>query len=964
MPSVAQHSQPRRQYHQGLSEEMTTTTMPQVKRRLEREDVESPSELPPLNKRLKVDGGDAETKSPSPNHVAIRKKIASPSASTSSSSSSNNGKDEAEIDVNSHIVSGRNKDENTRVDPSELASAFALASLAGMSPGSHRDSSDHQESREVKDIVTKDQADEGVRKAESWDEARSPKADQHPVSPEQRSPGSMNIQHETPTESSMDDRSVSSASRKVHFAPNTKETSSPSLAASMKGRLAASRRLVVPPHHRLVPPSPSSHPNPSGANHEMTMSPRPHRMFVPGSPISPFARTPPHLMAHHPNYLRGAPPTPPHPSPYMHPSYPHQRPPHLHHHRLPPGVFHPHLSAHHPPPPLHFAGGPHGSMQSWSFPPSGNGPRPSVGYPHIPRQLLQPPLLHHPGTPGQMMGGPSHHAAAMAAMERQQHEHHKAAAAAAAAVAAAEAEQNQWICDYCNVASFGTYEEACLHEETCKARQVCKTSSDGGDAGPESSVSASRSLISMSRSRSDASTGEEDASMAGEHHPRYTRQGGVPSSHLTTSHQQWHQGKMSLAIEESDQEWLSELNCFIRSHCVEVFSATEDDVNQSSKRGRITLHQVGIRCCFCSHLPPSGNAIAGRDNIESDNDSTDGGEVPSNRGVAAVSFPTTVSGIYESVKRWQRVHLEVCEHVPATVRDRLNALGNTNVWVPTTRQYWADAARALGLVDTEGGIRFSEDPISVKGDVKRIAKVPSGEGPGVEHIPPHYQHHLPRFPGGEVIPMGAPSGLTHLRHAAFDVSSRGGRPRPSSPTDALDSMSAKPARAGASQLPPLASHQQQSQQQQRQVETLGGYIIFPHDMEMIPPYVYFLMRQVEPCLFTEADRFVARSKGPVGYPGFQCRHCNGHAGLGKYFPVSSKSLSTNSTSQNIHAHLLKCRKCPDPVKDRLVQLKVEKSRAPRLEPGWRKVFFDKVWARLHRDQPQVQNDGSDSSTEE
>jgi hypothetical protein len=118
-------------------------------------------------------------------------------------------------------------------------------------------------------------------------------------------------------------------------------------------------------------------------------------------------------------------------------------------------------------------------------------------------------------------------------------------------------------------------------------------------------------------------------------------------------------------------------------------------------------------------------------------------------------------------------------------------------------------------------------------------------------------------------------------------------------------------------------------------------------MEMIPPYVYFLMRQVEPCMFSEADRFVARSKGPVGYPGFQCRHCHGHAGLGKYFPVSSKSLSTNSTSQNIHAHLLKCRKCTKDVKDRLVQLKIEKSRAPRLEPGWRKIFFDQVWARLH-----------------
>jgi hypothetical protein len=127
-------------------------------------------------------------------------------------------------------------------------------------------------------------------------------------------------------------------------------------------------------------------------------------------------------------------------------------------------------------------------------------------------------------------------------------------------------------------------------------------------------------------------------------------------------------------------------------------------------------------------------------------------------------------------------------------------------------------------------------------------------------------------------------------------------------------------------------------------------IVYAEDTSMVPPYVYFLMRQVETCHFTEADRFVARSKGPVGYPGFECRHCAGHAGLGKYFPVSSKSLSTNSTSQNIHAHLLKCRKCPIYTKEKLASLKDEKGRTPRLEPGWRKIFFDKVWRRLHGDE--------------
>jgi hypothetical protein len=136
------------------------------------------------------------------------------------------------------------------------------------------------------------------------------------------------------------------------------------------------------------------------------------------------------------------------------------------------------------------------------------------------------------------------------------------------------------------------------------------------------------------------------------------------------------------------------------------------------------------------------------------------------------------------------------------------------------------------------------------------------------------------------------------------------------------------------------------------VEALGGYICFPTDDDEgeVPPYVYFLMRQVEPCRFQEADRFVARSKGPIGFPGFQCRHCNGHAGLGKYFPLTPKALATNSTSQNIHAHILKCRKCPDDVKQEMLRLKEEKSKTPRLLPGWRKIFFDKLWNRLHGDE--------------
>lgn len=385
-----------------------------------------------------------------------------------------------------------------------------------------------------------------------------------------------------------------------------------------------------------------------------------------------------------------------------------------------------------------------------------------------------------------------------------------------------------WICDFCNAAAFHTYKEAYIHEATCKLQ--CKP--------PNSSEMLASTGIAFRGFRVGDNPGrafEADTSTFGS--------SGFPPK--ASNEKVWYTGSMSLSIPESDVEWLSELNCFIRKNCIEAFSATEEDVTSTSKRGRITLHQVGIRCCQCKHRQLK------------------------DRAVAAVSYPTSVAGIYESVKRWQRVHLEHCEDVSAEVKSKITALQDPNVWIPATRQYWADSARTLGMVDTESGIRFSYDPKSLK-------EITTNE---------RYSENY----GCAVAP----------------------------------------------------------ERNERKVLADGEYIVFPEDMRIVPTYVYFLMRQVESCHFSEVDRFVARSKGPIGYPGFQCRHCSGHAGLGKYFPVSAKTLSTNSTSQNIHAHLLKCRKCPDQIREKLLALKVDKGRSPRLEPGWRKIFFDKVWERLH-----------------
>lgn len=208
--------------------------------------------------------------------------------------------------------------------------------------------------------------------------------------------------------------------------------------------------------------------------------------------------------------------------------------------------------------------------------------------------------------------------------------------------------------------------------------------------------------------------------------------------------------------------------------------------------------------------------------------------------------------------------------MPDDVKEKIKNLEKTS-HVPTTRQYWIDSAKALGIDDTPDGVRFVSDPLAI-------------------------------------IHNDAKLSMTKTRFAS-------------------------------SRAKTLSSNESE--------EEKNKYIVFPEDESTITPYVYCLMRQVQPCRFTEADRFLSRSKSSIDFRGFECRHCNGHAGLGRYFPSNPKALSTNSTSQNIYSHLQKCRKCPDDVKNELQRLKAEKPTWLRRTCGWRQAFFLTLWERLH-----------------
>jgi len=139
-------------------------------------------------------------------------------------------------------------------------------------------------------------------------------------------------------------------------------------------------------------------------------------------------------------------------------------------------------------------------------------------------------------------------------------------------------------------------------------------------------------------------------------------------------------------------------------------------------------------------------------------------------------------------------------------------------------------------------------------------------------------------------------------------------------------------------------------------------IVEEGDKDVISEYLFVLMSQMESCTFSEEDRSGSRSKVKdieVGFPGMQCKHCNGKAGVGRYFPFSIQALSLANSDRNIHNHIKKCRRCPDTVKHDLERLRVDAQKpAQKIKRGSRKIFFSTVWARLHESECRI--DGSAS----
>ena len=130
-------------------------------------------------------------------------------------------------------------------------------------------------------------------------------------------------------------------------------------------------------------------------------------------------------------------------------------------------------------------------------------------------------------------------------------------------------------------------------------------------------------------------------------------------------------------------------------------------------------------------------------------------------------------------------------------------------------------------------------------------------------------------------------------------------------------------------------------------------LVYMKDKDLVPDSLFVAMAQMKICSLTQADRVGCYKARDIGFVGMCCKHCGGQPGFGRYFPNSVRSLAQTTTSQTILKHIgSKCRFCPPHVRQAVLELQRQQAAkegiaAGRPRYGSRKIFFQRIWARLH-----------------
>jgi hypothetical protein len=493
-----------------------------------------------------------------------------------------------------------------------------------------------------------------------------------------------------------------------------------------------------------------------------------------------------------------------------------------------------------------------------------------------------------------------------------------------------------WVCKICQAHAFSSREQAAQHESMCL--QNHRNSSGYPTAAMDLTMNIDQSFRGNDAedaasgmahgNHTDSSNNVEHAFLHSQHSSRHRQHQQeednfypAPTSHdhpsATPNHSQessearqvfLHTGPFSslqapipLSM-ELDQNSLTPLHCFVRKHCVELFTATKDDVTTPSKGKRkpIRVGQVGIRCPHCHNDDETSKA--------------------KERG--SIYYPTSIASIYNATMNLLQRHLHNCNAVPPEIRRRYETLKADDARSGTSKKYWIESALKLGLVDTDQGIRLKESS-SRAATLSRSGMLQANQN---DVFSPNR--------GDLVAPAEEePESLHPQRSSSITTK----------PSEWNQINSPESDRRGTELEESAGTSQQHS--------ISSEFLVTTEDEPYATSFSYLLMKQMQPCKFTEADRLGKRKGLPVGFPGLACRHCFGGYGSGRFFPSSIKTLSDTSKTLNVlHNHMMKCRRCPSDLRESLDQLrKTHDDQRAKMKFGSQKAFFARIWKRLHRD---------------
>ena len=340
----------------------------------------------------------------------------------------------------------------------------------------------------------------------------------------------------------------------------------------------------------------------------------------------------------------------------------------------------------------------------------------------------------------------------------------------------------------------------------------------------------------------------------------------------------------------SDEQFLDPVYNFLRSSCIEVFVATEENYTGGRGRGRgaktHAIGQVGLRCVHCKHIHRNRRANQ------------------------AVSHPSRTTNIFESVRNYQRIHLEACEYIPSELITQHRELASQpyqKIHLKYIKLYFAEAACELGMVEMPNGLFFGAPPnTSGKPSDKLLAIMCTAENPTA-------------------------SEYKHLRDLIF-------------PKVDERLQNSKFSHVASPSTRQVISNSRQER----------AVFVYPSDFPIVSDFRFVLFHQFLPCRPPKSALSRRRTKPDEWdtLSGLYCKHCaKAHPGeryqKGMYFPLELESLCDASLSGNLQSHIMTCQYAPLATKEALDELqRLAAEHGVITKRNAKKKFLQKLWKRM------------------